>query len=499
MGSEAQQTTTNGTVEEMGPVVEELREISVKPGVAQNSRAVTPASVPPINTEVSLAAPLASDRPETGISFASYYAMETDPRMSYVPFARNDLRQGSDSPVYGLNGIMVRTPKPSDPPSPPPAVPSTSRPPTVDSFDELLRQQTELDKSIAALRLFSPTTSTFATPTIPDPATLSKTSSNDRSQSMSTISRRADSVSNDNRSEFSLSIFPDPPFRGTMKFPPSPSFRPQSSEGARAEVPRRSSELTSPPLASKFPEDAITPQRPMRPTTRFGSNASGSQYDVTSFIVSESPHILRFVLRTLTLIPDLTSPVVDDQGVSKGLVEGDAERPDSPVVSTGTGASAQALRPLILGSSMSSITSLPSFGPATTSSGLLPPAAVVSNSPPQAAVPDYEYPVLKPFLLGTASTTPSSSSPLAGRKTGTTENSVFISPRKNIRGPGKRPKVTISGPRLSMRDGKGEEAPGAFERPRPPPLVMSTQQQQDTSVLIVDDVKSKSRDEQGRF
>lgn len=35
-----------------------------------------------------------------------------------------------------------------------------------------------------------------------------------------------------------------------------------------------------------------------------------------------------------------------------------------------------------------------------------------------------------------------------------------------------RPRLTISGPKLSPQDGKGDQAPGAFERPRPPPLIL---------------------------
>jgi len=465
IASEVQQTTTSGSAKEKAPALEEARETPVTTAVASNSQAMTPASVPPINTQVtvnqglSTSTPLANERPETGGSFASYYAMQTDPRMSYVPFARNDLRQGSDSPVYGLDGIMNRTPKIRDP-SPLLRPPSTySRPVTLDSFDELLRQQTELDKSIAALRLFSPQTSTFPTPAIPEPVTFSKTSATER-QSMSTNSRKGDSVSN--RSEFSLSIFPDPPARET--FPASPLLGRQPTEVASSRF-----------LSSKFPEDAnAQPSTSRRPPARFESATSGTQYDVTSFI------------------GDLTSPVID-LDLGEGAAGDDPERSDSPIL-TPTATSAQSLRPLLLGSSKPARTSFPPLGPATSSSSLLPPA-MISNSPPQVVVPEYEYPTLKPFLLGTPSAA-ASPAPLMVRKLSTTENTTLVGPRRPVRGSSKRTKVNISGPRLAPQDGKGEDAPGAFERPRPPPLVIP---QQDTSVAVADDVKGKGREEQRRF
>jgi hypothetical protein len=35
-----------------------------------------------------------------------------------------------------------------------------------------------------------------------------------------------------------------------------------------------------------------------------------------------------------------------------------------------------------------------------------------------------------------------------------------------------RPRLTISGPKAPPQDGKGDQAPSAFERPRPPPLIL---------------------------
>jgi hypothetical protein len=35
-----------------------------------------------------------------------------------------------------------------------------------------------------------------------------------------------------------------------------------------------------------------------------------------------------------------------------------------------------------------------------------------------------------------------------------------------------RPRLTISGPKAPPQDGKGDQAPSAFEKPRPPPLIL---------------------------
>lgn len=48
-------------------------------------------------------------------------------------------------------------------------------------------------------------------------------------------------------------------------------------------------------------------------------------------------------------------------------------------------------------------------------------------------------------------------------------------PPKGAIGLPARPRLTISGPRPPPQDGKGPQGPSAFERPRPPPLILQQQ------------------------
>ncbi|KAJ7786576.1 hypothetical protein B0H16DRAFT_1490925 [Mycena metata] len=316
-------------------------------------------------------------------------------------------------PVQALNAIERREPIPPTPTAlEVPSTPSTARPFTgvsfasstlsvrqdlaeresVNSFDELLRQQTELDKSIAALRLFSPTTAATM-PVPPEPEPESEFKLGDRTVSMS---------SGTNRSEFSLSIFPEPP-------PVDPLPETILPLGGRA-------------------RDAPFPGV---------RQSEGTQYDVTSFI------------------GDLTTPgPASEQKISvlgevaeKPEVESDAE---SPVITTA--ASTVSLRPLYLSSMLPAITSLP---PAMASSGVLPSSSQTN----------YEYPVLKPLLLGGVA--PSVPSPLSAGARRTPGTSISGPRRPTVRIGQGRP--TISGPR--PQEGEQADEAEAFEKPRRPPAL----------------------------
>lgn len=167
---------------------------------------------------------------------------------------------------------------------------SPSRPgSSVSSLEELLRRQSELDRSIAVLRLLSPrlafsNTTPFAHPTnrssdqiVPLPTTLSR-----NTLTASLITSKPDTASA--LSDFSLSIFPDPP---------APNNVPLLSSGV-------SGKTTSPDALNDAPKDIHTGflsiQVPIRrassslaqdsPQVSISAifDSEGTQYDVTSFV-----------------------------------------------------------------------------------------------------------------------------------------------------------------------------------------------------------------------
>ncbi|KAJ7897123.1 hypothetical protein B0H14DRAFT_3425170 [Mycena olivaceomarginata] len=381
--------------------------------------------VPPTPNTFEVTTPSTVNR-GTGVSFSSYYGLATSSRLTMPGVVAGNDARNTDSPVYGLNGIVVSTaPAPAEPESPilsrrpvssvAPSLTSTPERESVNSlnsFDELLRQQTELDRSIAALRLFSPTTTVTNLPPPPEPQ-VKITPDYDRTLSVSS------GKSASNRSEFSLSIFPDPPLAaGVLPAEPAPQGR-----GREAPFPSRA---RLPP--SRIPQSAISTNDDDFPTPvqmRFGSQ--GTQYDVTSFI------------------GDLMTPGPSSEPTRVGVLGEVTEKPEmevsdveSPVISPM--APTVTLRPLLLGSTSPPITSLPSGGaPASTA---------------QAA--NYEYPVLKPLLLGSAAPTGPSPrrAPGAGGVGG---------PRRPSRaGRDGRPMISVPRPQDEAQVDEAE----AFEKPR---------------------------------
>jgi len=211
-------------------------------------------------------------RPSTTFSIASYYDASRVP--SLVPMPRE-----VSSPVYGLNGIVDQSQYRN-------SVQGLARPPSnANSFDELLRQQTELDRSIAALRLFSPQPA--GTAFSPLGSTLKKSPSGRTISSTPTSGgNKPDSASA--RSEFSLSNFPDPPLGDVNSLFPSTTGRLVSlREKART---KQKDDVPVGLVPIKIPNED-TPSLPGSPsqtetsTRRFDS--AGTQYDVTSFIGGE--------------------------------------------------------------------------------------------------------------------------------------------------------------------------------------------------------------------
>ncbi|KAJ7751225.1 hypothetical protein DFH07DRAFT_826584 [Mycena maculata] len=433
LGISTEMRSTTPEAPEMSPRVEVADE--PRPALVITTKPQQNVVPPTPNTAYTLELPTPSTaRPFTGVSFASYYGMATNARLTMPSInAGDDNTRNTESPVYGLNGIIARTgPAPPEspilsrrPPSPPPASLSAQRD-SANSFDELLRQQTELDKSIAALRLFSPTTTVMSLPPPPEPEDKSSGDISGRTLSMSS------GKSASNRSEFSLSIFPDPPAVERS------SVFPESLPIVRARDPpfgtgrsRRQSRIPRSAI-SNDPEGLSASGSPVN--ARFESSGTqydvSSQYDVTSFI------------------GDLTTPAPSGEprmGVLGEVTETELESDTAPD-------SAATLRPLFLSSRASTITSLP---PATASSGVLTGSA---------QQPTYEYPILKPLLLG--STAPAVPSPLSGGARRTPGPSAFTGPRRPSRPGQARPVISI--PR-QLEENQTVEA--EFERPRRPPAL----------------------------
>ena len=183
--------------------------------------------------------------------------------------------------MYGLNGIIKR---PLPTPAPRPAS-------SVASFDELLRLQQELDKSIAALRLFS-ADDELSEPRLSDIIPLNGSSTD---QSVTSVKGFRKHESGSGRSEFSLSSFPEPPEVSTS--PPSPgSLGPLRARQKQPRIMRKDDELAVPAITIPVENDVtITSTEPASTESEMFDRTSraqrldsaGTQYDVTSFIGGE--------------------------------------------------------------------------------------------------------------------------------------------------------------------------------------------------------------------
>ncbi|KAG5654773.1 hypothetical protein H0H81_003781 [Sphagnurus paluster] len=445
-----------------------------------NSKALKIQSLPRIKTNLASNKVIAPEEQSarsklTAPSIYSTYETEPFSTLDFPP--PPGITQTPTTPVYGLDGILERTRE---------QVQESRRTYSNTSFEELLRQQTELDKSIAALRLFSTSTESFPNtgvtsntdvptpPPIPTYIPLRGGSSfKGRSNSASTASylgRKPDSASN--RSDFSLSIFPEPPVVVSEDFPVSSRLeRLVGRARTRREAPNT---LTSDMVPIRV-RDEETPSLPVSPTlyegTRRLDSNIGAHYDVTSFIGGLT--LPRGSALTTTSVPSELAPSGTEPTITARLEPAEEPTPQTQTV-TATAATihpesgttqpaaiqparTQAIRPMIL----------------TSSKILAAPVAPSSISQPSNRAPSTERPremlsprrdssvPLRPFLLGTSQLPvilPSSTMVPIGarRKPGLPSN-----PRR----------PTISGPSLLPYDGWGDQAPGAFERPRPPPLL----------------------------
>jgi len=191
-------------------------------------------------------------RPVTDVSISSYYGMARNSNL-LDSIKANVAGRDTDSPVYGLNGIAHGKPR---------------RPRSETSIDELFRQQNELDQSIAALKLIAPH-GNDGSPEFPV-ITLTE---DQPSRILEDVRRRSDRLSShaighkheseSNRSDFSLSVFPEPPSMA------------QNAKNVILREPEASATSFSTQRSSNY-------MGRYNPNARFGS--TGTQYDVTSFI-----------------------------------------------------------------------------------------------------------------------------------------------------------------------------------------------------------------------
>jgi hypothetical protein len=221
--------------------------------------------------------------PSAGFSILSYYdeGRRKSPLWNTPPKTRGT---GTESPVYGLDGIQQSL-RPS-------SQKSRKRRSSMSSFEELMRQQRALDASIAALRLLTPSDPEMVFPLRDSGTDGSVTGRRSGRRSRSTRSMTALSTGTA-PSEFSLSVFPEPP--EVVERAEGASTR-TSAQAVENGAPRtlavrddglriQTSKLPSSPNLHE--NGGVDGQPSTDDTRRTKVDSIGTQYDVTSFIGSE--------------------------------------------------------------------------------------------------------------------------------------------------------------------------------------------------------------------
>ncbi|KAF9068090.1 hypothetical protein BDP27DRAFT_1327922 [Rhodocollybia butyracea] len=402
---------------------------SPSPNIPHNSIPfIDPIAPVPVDTPSVLLSELdqRTDRPYTGVSLR-YYGLSRDSLLSLSPpnpaFIADDTRSfnssRTESPVYGLDGI-VRQKRNSIGSSL-----ARTREPSISSFDELIQQQAELDRSIAALRLFSPPSMEEALP-----EGLSPQEEEPGRSANSRINRTISSATTSSaRSEFSLSVFPDPPTVGVE--PPRTSLA--AIRAKRARLSRRDV-----PSSFDLNGSIDSLHAPIGLVLGRSTGSNATLYDVTSFIGD---------LTLPSSSRPLTSEVVDSSTSLRPLAL-TAEIPPKPEIEN-----SQEEEPLA--------NEARDQGIADDEDKDVNTIAELTRKT--------SYPQLRPFFLGNVTSAPAVSSPLttAGSRA---PSAAPVGPRKPATGRlalPSQPKLAISGPRPSSVN--QNQAPGAFESPRPPP------------------------------
>ncbi|KAG2350509.1 hypothetical protein BDR05DRAFT_954600 [Suillus weaverae] len=367
-----------------------------------------------------------------------------------------------DLPIYAIKGF---TPQPPQVPS---RKCSSSR-----SLEELLELQNELDKTIATLRLFSPSSPTSTSPNSPSSSTSDSTQAEQLRQSSSTCARTL--------SDFSLSNFPSPPWlasRAPALPSPLPAVKLRSKEDRRARLrlgqdsisdtlelppPRIPAALTDMPSS---PRSDLTSDSPYKSDNGILSadagrsyrfNSGGTQYEITSFIgdlTTPDGH------RNATM--DKPSDESGESSLNLGVAETHGSREASRHMS------ASPLRPSPLGAA--GLLRLPSSSARRRQSQLsvqmrLSPGP---NSEGEASDPDLESVVplvqrgMRPLILPSMTITSPHVQP--------SNVSTGMRSSRGLTGLPQRPQLA---PNSSASRPLPEDvhAPAAFERPRPAPLI----------------------------
>lgn len=201
----------------------------------------------------------ANERPMTGVSL-SYYAMGPSTPLSAEEdkYALSHTTEKEDRRKNTADSLRPSSTQAA-------SIGSDQR--SISSLDEIIRQQNELDETIVALRLGSMSIQ----------QDVSNTSKKPASQSRSTSSKTA---SLSNRSDFSLSVFPDPPI--ILNDEVSTKYvveDPGTTLKQRSRTRNVSSETNA--KSTELPVDGTTAQLSDR--VEFYTD-SAPVYDVTSFI-----------------------------------------------------------------------------------------------------------------------------------------------------------------------------------------------------------------------
>ncbi|THH20847.1 hypothetical protein EW146_g603 [Bondarzewia mesenterica] len=262
--------------------------VSIKPtttGQAQSSHVIDSTEDRPVIQPEDFAARPVSAVPST---IPSYYVREVASvsPLTVPNFPGQFAREGSTpSPIYGLTGTMRGgrfSPIVESRPFTEPDLSSTRS----SGFEALLREQSELEKSIAALKLFAPGV---------DERDSQTPSSVDRNSAAVLVSRQAlESASL--KSDFSLSNFPQPPLARqstqTIRQVSDTSSRSDGTTGVGRNsvihpltpprIPVAIAESTTRQSLPESTRDSAETTTEISRSTRLDSG--GTQYDVTSFI-----------------------------------------------------------------------------------------------------------------------------------------------------------------------------------------------------------------------
>lgn len=210
----------------------------------------------------------------SSMNFFSYYGLDRTGKSTGLRDDTSTL--GSDSPIYGLNGIIVPPKKTKPSKLAEIAVGGPSGEVTPVRMTRLIEAQADIDKSIDALR------GQADKDMIQEPKETGLTAERLKAAHLTpdlTVSTSGSSKPSSpaNVSEFSLSVFPEPPAPALV-----------SPTSLRELAPRAKARSGA---AKRVPPISVTPIQVddlVRDSNVYDSPFSGTRYDVTSFIGGES-------------------------------------------------------------------------------------------------------------------------------------------------------------------------------------------------------------------